>query len=233
VKNGKITRQAVITSLRLIPIIVCVLLALLCIIHRDKITIDSILSYAPDSLFLAFVFLTFLYAVKSLSVFFPMLVLNIVGGMLFPGGISILVNIVGVGVMTAIPYFLGVFSGADAMEKLLAKHKKLDEYVKKRESHVFFDSFFLRIISCLPGDIVSMYFGAARADFTKYFIGSMLGIVPGTITATLMGESIRNPFSPKFIISLSVTLFLSVLSIVLYNISKNKKNKRSENTGQK
>ncbi len=232
-KYGANKRQTVIKSLRLIPIIVCVVLAVLCFIHRDKITIDGILSYAPDSLFLAFLFLTFLYAVKSLSIFFPMLVLNIVGGMLFPGGLSILVNIVGVGVMTAIPYFLGVFSGSNALDKLLAKHKKLNEYVKKRESHVFFDSFFLRIISCLPGDIVSMYFGAARANFAKYFIGSMLGIVPGTITATLMGESIRDPFSPKFIISLSITLFLSVLSIVLYNINKHQKSKHSKSSEQK
>ena len=89
---------------------------------------------------------------------------------------------------------------------------------------MFFDSFFLRIISCLPGDIVSMYFGAAKLDFSRYFWGSMLGIVPGTITASFMGESIRDPLSPKFIISLSVTLFMAVLSIVIYRISNKKKN---------
>jgi len=121
-------------------------------------------------------------------------------------------------------YFVGAFSGAQGMERLLSKYKKLSDFVKKRESHVFFDSFFHRIISCLPGDIVSMYFGAAKLDFSRYFWGSMLGIVPGTITASFMGESIRDPLSPKFIISLSVTLFMSVLSIVIYRISNKKKN---------
>ena len=197
---------------------------ILCVIHRDKLTVENILSYAPEDLVQAFWFLMLLYALKSLSVFFPMLILNIAGGMLFPNYISILVNVAGTAIMTIIPYYIGMYYGSDYMEKLVLKYQKLREFTQKREGHVFFDSFFLRIISCLPGDVVSMYFGAARSDFTKYFLGSMLGIVPGTITATLMGESIKNPFSPKFIISLSITLLLSALSFLLYRV-KNKKTK--------
>lgn len=223
VKDRKL-KNLILLVLRLLPVIFCVILAVLCIIHRDKITLENILTYAPESLFEAFLFLMLLYALKSLSVFFPMLILNIAGGMIFPSGLSIAVNVIGVAIMTAIPYFIGAFSGAEGMEKLLSKYKKLSDFVKKRESHVFFDSFFLRIISCLPGDIVSMYFGAAKLDFSRYFWGSMLGIVPGTITASFMGESIRDPLSPKFIISLSVTLFMAVLSIVIYRISNKKKN---------
>ena len=217
------TKNLILATVRFLPVMACAVLAVLCIIHRDSITLENLLNYAPENLFHAFLFLMLLYALKSISVFFPMLILNIAGGMLFGGGMSIVINVIGVGIMTAIPYYIGLFSGAEGMERLLAKYKKLSDFVKKRESHVFFDSFFLRIISCLPGDIVSMYFGAAKSDFTKYFWGSMLGIVPGTITASLMGESIRDPLSPKFIISLSVTLLMSVMSIVIYRTSNKRK----------
>ena len=69
-------------------------------------------------------------------------------------------------------------------------------------------------------DLVSMFLGAAGVNAAKYMIGSMLGNLPGIIAITIVGQSITDPTSPTFIISLSVTVLISVISLVIYRIYK-------------
>ncbi|MCD8187982.1 MAG: hypothetical protein LUD57_05105 [Ruminococcus sp.] len=48
-------------------------------------------------------------------------------------------------------------------------------------------------------------------------------MLPGIITATLLGTSITNPTSPMFWISISLTVGLSVSSALIYYIWRKKK----------
>ena len=61
-----------------------------------------------------------------------------------------------------------------------------------------------------------MFLGAAGVNAAKY----MLGNLPGIIAITIVGQSITDPTSPTFIISLSVTVLISVISLVIYRIYK-------------
>ena len=130
---------------------------------------------------------------------------------------ALIINTVGVGVMIALPYYVGRLCGPSFIKRLEKRYPKITKYID-RQKDWFFLSFFLRIISCMPGDIVSLYFGAVGAPFKVYFIGSMLGIIPGVITATFMGVSILDPTSSTFILSVSITVFLSVLSIIIHRL---------------
>jgi len=216
------TREKIVSALRLLPVAVCIVLLITGLVNRDRITVEGLLNYPPENKLLAAAVLVAMYALKSLAIFFPLLVLNIVGGMIFPPAAALVINIIGVAVMTALPYGIGRFSGAEYLEKLEKKYPKIAQHIERQRSNEFFLSFFLRIISCLPGDIVSLYFGAARIPFGKYFVGSMLGIIPGVITATFMGTSIFDPTSKTFIISVLLTVLMSVLSIVIHWASKRK-----------
>lgn len=72
-----------------------------------EITAEGLMNYAPDNPWLAGLFLTLLYAFKSLTIFFPIIVLNVLGGFLFEPIPAMLINFVGVAVELSIPYWIG------------------------------------------------------------------------------------------------------------------------------
>lgn len=185
-------------------------------VHTRDFSIDKLLTYTPQSPFLAAFFLFGLYALKSISVVFPIILLQIASGFLFPAPIALLVNLIGAVIDFALPYFLGKFTGAEAAEKKISKNPNLIRLFEKQHKHEFFLTFFLRVISCLPSDLVSMYLGALKFKFDRYLVASMLGALPGIIPATFMGQSITDPLSPQFITALSITIICSILSFVIY-----------------
>ncbi len=211
-------KDKLLRILRILPIALCICLIAAYLLLNQDITVRSILDYAPSNPQAAAVFLILMYALKSLSIVFPMIVLNIAGGFLFSPGAAVFVNIFGVVVTLILPYWVGRFSGANFAEKLIEKYPKLGEILRFQHRSAFFLSFFLRAISCLPGDAVSMYLGAVKMPFGKYLSGSLLGTLPGIITATLIGTSVTEPSSPLFWGSILLTALLSVISFLSYVI---------------
>lgn len=212
--------KKIITSLALI---LYALLIFAVFVNTRDFSIDKLLTYTPESGALAALFMLALYALKSISVVFPIILLQIASGFLFPAPIALLINLFGAVIDFVIPYFLGKFTGADAAEKKISKSPTLVKLFEKQHKHEFFLTFFLRVISCLPADLVSMYLGALKFKFDRYLAASMLGTLPGLIPATFMGQSITDPLSPQFITALSITIVCTVLSFVIYYIYTKKK----------
>ena len=103
------------------------------------------------------------------------------------------------------------------MTGLLAeKYPKVRALLNLQQQNDFFFAFLVRVVGFLPCDVVSLYLGSAALPFGSYLVGGMLGMLPGILTTTLMGASIRNPRSPQFIVSVSISVVLSVTSIALY-----------------
>ena len=147
---------------------------------------------------------------------FPIIVLNVLGGFLFDPITAMILNCVGVTIELAIPYGIGRISGSGVADRLCEKHPSVETLANQTAGSPFFSSFFLRLISCLPGDAVSLYFGAIRMPFGVYLWGSFLGTVPGVIPATLLGMSITDPTSPLFWLSLGTNAALSAVSFWVY-----------------
>lgn len=186
------------------------------IYHARNMTLDNLISFTPQNKLLAALFLLGLFALKSISVFFPIILLQIASGFLFPAPIALLVNLIGTAIGFALPYFMGRFIGAEKAEEKISKNENIRRIIEKQRKHEFFLSFFLRVISCLPSDLVSMYLGLLRFEFPRYMLSSMLGALPGIIPATFMGQSITDPLSPQFIGAVAITLICSAASIVYY-----------------
>lgn len=215
-------KKAVLKLLRLIPPLVCIILIITYFLFGKDISAEEILHYTPANPWLAAAFFVLLYSIKSLSVFFPLMILHIAVGVLFNPAAAVLINLLGTAAVLLLPYGIGRFTGAEFVDQLTKKFPKLAEIIKYQQGNTFFLSFFLRVISCLPGDIVSIYLGMIKIPFNRYFIGSFLGTLPGIITATFIGTSITDPASPVFIISVFLTVAMSVSSFLIYVIWKKK-----------
>lgn len=183
---------------------------------------SDLLNYTPSSRPLAALFILSLFALKSISVFFPIIVLQILCGFLFSPITALLLSTLGTAIAYSIPFYIGRLTGSNTAEQKIAQNPSLARILAKQHKHEFFLSFFLRAISCLPADIISMYLGALKFRFRRYLLASVLGTFPGLIPATLMGDSIRDPFSPQFIIALSLTILSSLASLVIFHFYNKK-----------
>ena len=219
-------KDVLLAALRFAPLIICAVLMCAYLFSGQEVTPESLLNFAPKEPLHAALFLVLLYAFKSLTVFFPITVLNVLGGFLFEPDHALIVNAVGVLVELAVPYWIGRAYGTDLVDKLFRKHPKLAEIIGEGSGSNFFVSFFLRVIACLPGDAISMYFGARKMPLWTCLFGSFLGTLPSMAAATLLGMNITDPTSPMFWVSIGLTVGLSVISFLGYFLWRKAKRKQ-------
>ena len=188
------------------------------VIWKLDITPEMVLNYTPQNPFLAAGVLLLLHVVKCTTIFFPLIVLQIVAGHLLPAWAAILVNLLGIQICLTLPYWIGHFVGIGTIRKLTDRYPKFQTVLEHQQENSLFLCFFLRITSVLPGDIVTLYFGATHVPFRYNLIGGTLGILPGMTLATLNGSSIRDPSSPMFWVSVTLSFLLSTGSALGYYI---------------
>lgn len=209
--------------LRCLPLVAMALIIVLFGATLREITIEDILNFSPDNLLLAALVVLGLYALKSVSVVFPLMVLYISVGAMFPLLPAMFINCAGLLVCITIPFYIGRFSGSEVVGKLITKYpkaQKISDY--SSENSVFF-SYLLRIINLLPGDVVSMVLGASGMNFFAYAIGSMLGLLPVMIPAVIVGQNLDEPLSAGFWIPFVVIAVLSLASSLVYNRFRKRK----------
>ena len=199
------------------PIVMIGICALIYLKFFRGVTIEHILEFTPENLWLAALAMVGLFALKSLSVFFPMLILIAASGSIFPTFLSaFIVNCTGVAVMILIPYAIGRFAEREFVEGLINKNKNASKLRELKSDNELFIAYFLRVINILPCDLVSMFLGSAGFGLWKYMLGSFLGILPGIITTTLMGANVEHPSSPKFWLSVVTEFIFAAASSVWY-----------------
>ena len=124
---GSRLATVLLTIFKIVPFAVILICCILYARSGGEIKVEQILAYTPDNALLAALALIGLYAVKSLSVVFPLLVLYISAGVLFSAPIAILVNTAGLLVCLSVPYWIGRFSGKELVEKLTARPRNREK----------------------------------------------------------------------------------------------------------
>lgn len=208
-------------------LVFCLLAAMCGLLASGGLSVETLLEYTPKEPEKAFFLFLFLYALKSATIFFPLIILEIASGYLFPTWAALLLNFTGILLILTIPYWMGKSLGLKTVQKATQKYPRFETIIDKQQSNSLFLCFFLRVISCLPGDLVTMYFGATGTPFWQNLLGGVLGIIPRMVLATLMGSSIQEPSSPIFWISALLTVTLSVLSAALYYVYQRRFSRRS------
>ena len=184
---------------------------------RDQLTAERIAAWSPRETGLAAVFLLALYAVKSLSVAFPLSALEAAGGLLFPLPAALAVNLLGVLTAQVIPFLLGRREQA-ALETLTARHPRLAAL--RPRDRPGRSVFLLRLAGAPPGDLVSLYLGASGVPLRAYLTGGTLGSLPRVAAATVLGAALWEIGSPRFWLSLLPGAALTGLSLVLWRLWK-------------
>ena len=226
---------------------------IICIIYRDRISIESLTALFRENAVTAFMILMLLYAFKSFTVVLHCGILFAVSGLVFPLPIAILVNICGCAVMVTVPYYIGradsVLSemsddGKEDEEKsdpknLKKKEKKekalktIKDISERTKGNPFMTSMILRMLGVIPGDLISFALGRSEAAYLPYLLGSICGLLSKTVTFAIMGTEIGDITSPAFLICAGFEVTVAAVTIVVSRIvsSKKKKAAAAENGG--
>lgn len=216
---------------KLIPVL-CVACLFGILLAGPAVSVQTLRDYSPENPILAAILILALYALKSATLFFPLIILEIATGYLFPHWIALFINLTGMFIILSVPYLMGKARGINRIQQLIQKYPRFQRILDKQEENSRFLCFFLRIISCLPGDVVTMYFGAVRIPFAQNLGFGLLGLLPGMVLATLMGSSIQDPSSPAFWLSAISMGALAVLSLLLYYLYQRKIQKKELQTDE-
>ena len=213
---------------KLIPIAAIVLMGIVFTVivkkSSEPLSVNTILRYTPENAMLAAGIVLLLFALKSLTVVFPLSILYLVSGIIFQPVIAVLISTVGLAITITIPYWIGKYSGKQIVQEICQKYPKAGMIAQYQRTNTFFACFITRIVGFLPGDIVSIYFGACDTAYLIYLAAGVSGSLLSIITTTLLGEKISTPFSVEFMIVLLCRILVSVGAVVInYQLNQKKK----------
>ena len=190
----------------------------------EPLSVNTILRYTPENAMLAAGIVLLLFALKSLTVVFPLSILYLASGIIFQPVIAVLISTVGLAITITIPYWIGKYSGKQIVQEICQKYPKAGMIAQYQRTNTFFACFITRIVGFLPGDIVSIYFGACDTAYLIYLAAGVSGSLLSIITTTLLGEKISTPFSVEFMIVLLCRILVSVGAVVInYQLNQKKK----------
>lgn len=185
--------------------------------YRHALTAEAISRHSPQTGAWAALFLLVLYAVKSLSVCFPLSALEAAGGLLFPFPLALAVNLAGVATAQTLPFLLGRRS-REGLDALVERYPRLTVLrTLHRENDTLF-VFLLRLAGASPGDLVSLYLGAAGVPPVTYLLAGLAGSLPRVAAATYLGTALANPGGGRLWLSVSVNAAITVFSLALWRI---------------
>ncbi|MBW2987428.1 TVP38/TMEM64 family protein [Candidatus Woesearchaeota archaeon] len=161
--------------------------------------------------------------VMGICLFIPSPIFTGLGGYLFGTFYGTLYNMAGLVIGSTISFFIGRHLGRDFASPLIEKW--LHKYDKLLDKHGFATIFYLRLFN-FPIIGLNYCAGLTRLKFKDFFLGTAIGIIPGTFVLTFFISQISQvrAFSDIFKGKVLLSTILLILSILIpIMIKKGKK----------
>ena len=206
------------TLLALLRATVAMVIFVLAVINYEKLkNIDvRALVDASSTLVAAIATIWGVYLVKSVLFIIPASLIYISIGMAFETWQACLISLIGIILEVTVTYFLGLFLGGDYVNKLLSKSKGGQKILDMKFNDNFPAFLVIRALPVFPIDFVSLFWGASKAKFPRYFIASVVGIMPRVVLFTILGDGIYDYIPIHLIIK--IVIFAIPVGVVAYLI---------------
>lgn len=187
---------------RYVPFALTIIIIICCALFLKDHEFSEILSYCPDNLWLAAIFVCV--------------------GAIYPFWVGILLNVIGLSVCFTVPYLVGRISGGDIMRVIEMKYPKARKLVNYGHDNNLFASYISRAVVVVPGDLVSMIHGALRMPYRPYLLGSIMGVMPEMLVQTYIGAQLKHLTIKSVLVMIALIAATLAFSLIL-----NKKVSRS------
>lgn len=158
--------------------------------------------------------------------FFPDAILAVAGGMAFGVVKGSIYTIIGAVFGGSLAFFIASYFGKDLILKL-TKNKHSFNFLSKGHRE-FFTILILRLIPLIPFDIISYGAGLTGIKFKNFLLATIIGIIPGVVVFSNLGDKALDFKSPEFIFAIFMLILLFGVSFILKNkLQKSKEIKNS------
>lgn len=190
----------------LIRVAVAMIIFVLAVINYDRLkNIDvRALVDASSNMVIAILTIWGVYLTKSILFIIPASLIYISIGMAFPPLTASLISLVGIIIEVTVTYFLGLFLGGEYVNKQLAKTKAGKKILDMKLNDNFLALLPIRALPVFPIDFVSLFWGASKCGFGRYFFASVIGIMPRVILFTILGDGIYDYIPIHLIIKIII-----------------------------
>lgn len=190
----------------LIRVAVAMIIFVLAVINYDRLKNIDIraLVDASSNIVIAVLTIWGVYLTKSILFIIPASLIYISIGMAFPPLTASLISLVGIIIEVIVTYFLGLFLGGEYVNKQLAKTKAGKKILDMKLNDNFLALLPIRALPVFPIDFVSLFWGASRCSFGRYFFASVIGIMPRVILFTILGDGIYDYIPIHLIIKIII-----------------------------
>ncbi len=158
--------------------------------------------------------------VVLLAVMFPLTILVVTTGMLFSTEWAMLCATLGALSSSAAGYVVGHWLGRETIEKHGgAMVRRAEQYI---QNNSFNSMVLINLLPVAPFTMTNMLAGAFRLDFTRYMLGSAVGIIPGLLIVIAFGGQLSKlmvagenglPWSAIFI---AISLIILLVGLLVY-----------------
>ena len=145
----------------------------------------------------------------------PNSLIVISGGALFGIYYGTLYTIIGALFAATLAFSISRYFGSGVTEKLIKN--KTEWFDSNAAKGGFIIIFLLRLIPIIPFDIISYGAGLSKIKYSEFISATLLGIIPGVLIYSNIGDKAVNVLSPKFWLAVGLLITLVLVSNLLKN----------------
>jgi uncharacterized membrane protein YdjX (TVP38/TMEM64 family) len=124
---------------------------------------------------------------------FPRPLITLAGVIAFGPWLGFLYALVGIVLSSAVTYFVGKRMRRDTVRRLAGP--QLDRMVGVLKKHGLLAMSLLRLVPLAPFAVVGLVAGAMRLKLWHLAAGTAIGMIPGTLAATIFGDQLESALS--------------------------------------
>jgi uncharacterized membrane protein YdjX (TVP38/TMEM64 family) len=147
-----------------------------------------------ESVTMPFVSALILIGLKAISapLGFPGTPLTLLAGSLFGNLLGTIIALIGNTIGASLAFLLSRYVLRDYVQKKFeSTNPRIKAYDQKIKEKAVTTVIALRLIPLFPFNALNFMLGITSIPFRKYFIGSFIGMIPGTFAFVYFGESLR------------------------------------------
>jgi len=231
---GRPTRATVLRIILLVILLTAISIFLGLLFGSDKIQdslVDGLSDISSLPKWASSLIVTAMYA-GGLLIFCPGTPFNLAAGFLFGMGLGTGVAMGGCVLGALVAFLLGRTIFREWVKKKMEKKPKFKAVDWAIEQKGLYIVFLTRLSPLFPFPLLNYAFGITKVPVWKYFLGTIVGVAPGTIGYTYLGTLMRNltdmwnfnsgnsdeEKTTKNIIYMSVGSIMTILSIIIISI---------------
>lgn len=122
---------------------------------------------------------------------------------------AFLISILGLTIGAVISFVIARYIGRDYVERrFVNKMTRLKHYDDNLEKRGFWTIVFFRLVSLIPFELINIVAGLSEIHLLKFTLGTIIGIIPGTLLTIYLVQSTNDVTSLNFLLSsIAMTLF--------------------------